>query len=457
MDENTLKDLRDRRKASLDAADAIVGTAETEKRGVTTDEATQIRAHLDEAERCKGELEAADRARLSRAAVDAARREIIQVVPDVARPAADPPPSQEERQQHQVSFRENPATAYQKGDALAAIVGARVRFGGWGQHQAVKWANTTFGENSPQSRALQQSVFTAGGALIPDNFVGSEFIELLRATARVRSAGARVVKLENGSWTTPKVTGGGTGYWVGQEGDFVAPSQQSFGQIKLVEKKYMSIVPISNDLRRNASLDTIRIVRDDLVRVAANDEDIAFLKGTGLSGQPKGAYNWIPAAGKANSQGTTLANIRTDIRTAKTRLSTANAPNVKRAWFMNARPAEYMGWELVDGNGNLAFPQMQQDNGATLGGATVYRDNNISLLLGSGAQTEIYYLEMSECFIGDSMDLEIEIIENMVYETSAGTLRSGVTRDESGIRLIRKTDFGMRHTESGFVLEAVSY
>lgn len=452
MDEKTLKDLRDRRETALASAEAIVQLAETEQRGITADEDTSMKAFMAEAERCKNLLEDANRSRAARAAIDAAKRESV---PEVVRSVeVQPPPVA----LPQVQVMEPESRTYQKGDALAAIVGARVRFGGWGHAQAMSWARNMFGgENHPCVRALQQTNFTAGGALVPDNFVGSEFIELLRATARVRSAGARVVRLENGSFTTPKVTGGGTGYWVPSEGDFVAPSQQSFGQLKLVEKKYMSIVPISNDLRRNASLDTIRIVRDDLVRVAANDEDTAFLRGSGLSGQPKGAYNWIPAAGKANSAGTALANIRTDIRVAKNRLSSQNAPNVRRAWFMNSRSAEYMGWEIVDGNGNYVFPSLQMDSGASLGGAPVYRDNNIPTNLGSGAQTEIYYLEMSECFIGDAMDLEIEIIENMVYETAAGTLRSGVTRDESGIRLIRKTDFGMRHVESGFVLEAVSY
>lgn len=455
LDEKTLKDLRDRRTAALEAADAIVTLADTEKRGVTEDENGKIQAFLADADRLKGQLEENDRAQKARLAIDEARRA---TVPDFMRPATEPPPARTEAGEvPAVVVRENPHKAYQKGDALGAIVAARMRFAGYEQSRAVKWAQQAYGESSPQCRALTQSTFTAGGAMIPENFVGAEFIELLAATARVRAAGARQVTLTNGSFTTPKLTGGATFSWVASEGDNAVPSQQTFGQVKLVEKKGMALVPLSNDLRRNSSLETERIIRDDMVRQTANAEDIAFLKGSGLAGQPKGIYNWIPAAGKGNSAGTTLANIRTDIRTAKNRLSAANAPNVRRAWFMNSRPSEYMGWELVDGNGNLAFPQMQQDNGANLGGASVYRDNNISLLLGTGAQTEIYYVEMSECFIGDSLEMELELIENAVYADAAGTLRSGVSRDESVLRLIKKTDFGMRHTESAFVLEAVSY
>jgi hypothetical protein len=54
------------------------------------------------------------------------------------------------------------------------------------------------------------------------------------------------------------------------------------------------------------------------------------------------------------------------------------------------------------------------------------------------------------------MDLEIEIFNNATYNSNSTTLRSGLSRDESVIRLIRKWDFGMRHTASAYVLEAVT-
>jgi len=378
------KDLKARRQAALDAADRIVAVSEEEGRGLTPEEDAEVKSHLAEAKRIEEDLAATARAKAARKAVDDAKRYEV----PASQAAADPndPP------QHP-TVRDR-APAYEKGDALGAIVAARMRFGAWQQPEAVKWARQTYGENSPQCRAMQQSVFTSGGAFIAENFVGAEFIELLRATAQVRRAGARSITLVNGSATIPKLTGGASGTWMGSEGDNATPNDMSTGQVKLVEKKYMVLVPISNDLRRNSSLDTERVVRDDMIRVAANDEDVAFLRGTGLAGQPKGIYNWVGAAGRANSAGTTLANVRTDIRTAKNKVNNANSPLVRRAWFLHSRSAEYMGWDLVDGNSNFAFPQMQQDDGATLGGGRVYRDNNIPITLGGGANaTEHYYVD----------------------------------------------------------------
>ena len=452
MNEKIEKELRDRRQASLTAAELILSAAETEERGLTAEEDAQVRAQMEEATRLQAELEGAQRAKTARMQLDEAKRYAVPEVMRAVPPGEDPPALETPT----IRIAEHGARAYEKGDSLGAIVAARMRFGAWAQPQAINWARKAYGESSPQCRALQQSTFTAGGATIAENFVGAEFIELLRATAKVRQAGARQVTLTNGTFTTPKMTGGASFTWISTEGDNAAPSQPTFGQVKLTEKKGMALVPISNDLRRNSNLETERIVRDDMVRATANAEDIAFLKGDGLNGSPKGIYYWLTDTQRTNSQGTTLANIRTDIRTVKNALSAENAPMVRRAFFMHSRSADYMGWDLVDGNSNLVFPQMQQDEGAVLAGARVYRDNNISITLTS-TSSEIYYVEMSEFFIGDSMEMELEILENAVYADASGTLRSGVSRDESVIRLIRKVDCGLRHVESAHVLEAVDY
>jgi HK97 family phage major capsid protein len=443
------KVLRERRKEALDKADAIVALAETEQRGITADEKKDFDAHMVEVKRIEEELESAHRAKAAKDELEARKR---YDVPDVARAT---PETEGEQTQH-AEVRENEHRAYQKGDALGAILAARMRYGAHEQQKAIREAERLYGSGSPHVRAMQQSSFTSGGALIPENFVGAEFIELLRPESAFRKAGARVVQLVNGSFTTPRLTGGVSGDWVGSEGDNLTTGEATLGQLKLVEKKYGVVVPFSNDLRRNASLDAIRIVREDLLRAVANDEDAVFLNGSGLLGRPKGVYNWIPAANKANTAGTALANVRTDIRRMKNGLDSANVPYIRRAFLMHSRTMNYMGWDLVDGNSNFAFPSLQSAGGAVLGGDPVYRDNNISIALGGTTNSEIYYVEMTECYIGDSMEMEFDIIENAVYSQS-GTLRSGVSRDESVLRLIRKTDFGMRHTASAFIIEAIAY
>jgi HK97 family phage major capsid protein len=262
-----------------------------------------------------------------------------------------------------------------------------MRFARWEQQRAIEWSRKTYGESSPQCRALQQSSFTAGGAFIPENFVGQEFIERLTATAQVRKAGARSLPLVNGSATIPKLTGGATGTWIGQENDNAVPSQQTTGEVKLVEKKYMVLVPISNDLRRNSSLETERIVRRR--HGHRRRPTTRIWRSCAAAASPvsrRASTTGSAAAAKTNQTGTTLANVRTDIRIMRNRLDGNNVPYNRRAWFMPSRSMNYIGWDLVDGNSNFAFPSMQNANGATLAGDPVYRDNNIPITLGSGRQ-----------------------------------------------------------------------
>jgi HK97 family phage major capsid protein len=440
------KVLKERRDETLAKAEAIVKFTEDEKRGMTAAEKADFDAHMKEVARLEDEIEADERAASAREALTAAKQYDVPAVVRSNAKGNDKPEIEVIEAEHQ---------KYKTGDALGAIVSARMRFGPWEHQRAIEWSRKTYGENAPQTRALQQTSFSSGGAFIPENFVGREFIERLTAKARVRGAGARSLPLVNGSATIPKLVTGATGYWQANEGDNSTKSEPTMGQVKLAEKKYTVLVPISNDLRRNSSLEVERIVSDDMVTVAANDEDSAFLKGTGLAGQPKGIYYWVGSSGRGNSAGTTLAQVRQDIRTAKNALDTNNVPNQRRAWFMHSRSMNYMGWDLVDGNSNFAFPSLQNSNGAMLGGDPVHQDQNISITLTS-TYSEIYYVEMSECFIGDSTAMELELIENATYDVS-GTLRSGVSRDESVIRLIRKVDFAMRHTASAYVVEQVNY
>jgi len=449
MDEKALTELRNQRKKALADADAIVTLAETESRGMTEDEGTKVKAFLAEADRLLGELEAADRARLLRAELDDKKR---QTVPDIARsvPAVVP------ERTPAIEVKENEQKAYRKGDGLTAILAGRMAFDPHQHHVAVREAERLYGTGAPQTRALQQSTFTAGGALIPENFVGAEFIEALRAESAFRRAGPRMVTLTNGSFTTPKLTGSTTVSYLPNEGDNLATSEPTFGQLKLVEKKVGVVVPFSNDLRRNASLEAIRVVTEDLVRTVAIDEDTQCFNGTGLVGTPKGIYNWIPAANKTGQTGTALANVRTDIRKMKNGLDSANVPYSRRAFFMHSRSMNYIGWDLVDGNSNFAFPSLQSAAGASLGGDPVYRDNVLSITGGGGSnESQIFYVEMSECYLAESMDMEIQIFDNAAYSQS-GTVRAGISRDESVIRLIRKWDFGMRHTSSAWIIEAVT-
>ena len=450
-------DRRTQIREALEAAHKISKTAADAKRALSPEEITQIEAHEQRATDLQAEIDAettsaavakrvSDRLAAAKAAAPESQRgQGALEVPDDAN----------------IEAFESEERKYKRGDAIGALVSAAKRFG-HDKAAAIEWARRTYGERSRQCRAMQASNFAGGGSVIAPNFVGSELIELLRATAMFRKAGARMIPLINGTATLPKITGGASSYW-GTEGDNITPSELTTGAITLTEKKLTSLVPFSNDMLKNSNLAVDRLISDDMVRSAANAEDLACFRGSGLLSQPKGIYQWVGSAGRDNSAGATLANIRTDVRAAKKRLGNNNAPNIKRAWFMHSQAQDFVGTEIVDANSNLVWPSMADGEGAKWNGGIVYPDNNIPLNLTAGVpatggvQSELYYVEMSECFIGDNEQIELELFANATYADASGTLRSGISRDESVIRLIRKMDFALRHVESAHVTEQITW
>ena len=143
--------------------------------------------------------------------------------------------------------------------------------------RAARIADKWFGEDNATSKALSSGDATAGGFLVGEE-MSSEVIELLRPQAVVRRSNPVVMPMDRGSLTLPKITGGASSSYVG-ENDNGGLTEQTFGTVKLTFKKMVTLVPVSNDLLRFASYNADAIVRDDLVMSMANREDLAFIRG----------------------------------------------------------------------------------------------------------------------------------------------------------------------------------
>jgi len=148
-----------------------------------------------------------------------------------------------------------------------------------------------YGENHPVTKALQTkalgvSTGSGGGFIVPPDYA-NEIIELLRPKAVVRAASPRVIPMPRGTMTMPGQTSAATASYTG-ENKPISASQQAFGEIVAQAHKLTALVPISNDMMRYADPAVDAIVRDDLVKVNALREDLAFLIGEGTQGSPRG-------------------------------------------------------------------------------------------------------------------------------------------------------------------------
>jgi HK97 family phage major capsid protein len=340
------------------------------------------------------------------------------------------------------------------------------------------------------NRALIVSVGASGGFIVPPDYV-NEIIELLRPKAVVRSSGPRMMPMPRGTMTLPGQKSAATAQY-GSEVQKIASSQQSLNQIVAAYKKLTALVPVSNDMMRYADPAADAFVRDDLVKVLALREDLAFILGDGTQDTPRGfisfANGWVAAnagtvgiwsttanstlavngADPANSTGGnfitsnqtyTLATVAAELGGAVNRLDTANVPEDKRVWLMHPRSFNYL-FNVQNSLGVYVYRD-ELSQGKLLSypfKKTTQIGTNYYNADGSNKDNSFVFLvEMDEAVILDSMSLELAISREGMYIDAGGNTVSAFQNDQTLIRAIAEHDFQMRHDQSIAVIQNVRW
>jgi HK97 family phage major capsid protein len=296
-------------------------------------------------------------------------------------------------------------------------------------------------------KSLNESVFAAGGALVPQDFM-NEVIELLRAKTVVRAMGATSIPMNMGSITMPFQDTASTANYIGELQNIPA-SQPSFGQLTLSAKKLVSLVPISNDLLRDSSINVDGLVRDDMVRSMSLREDIAFIRDNGAVNTPRGMRFWaIPGnvfvRTAAGGPGTaTLNEITNDLFLAMTNLENLNVPLDNAGWIITPRTKSGL-MRLRDGNGNFVYRD-EMLRGTLLGfryNSTTQIPTNLNVV-GANNDTEVYFADFRSLVIAESTSLEVSVYEGGAFNDGVNVV-SGISTDQTIIRTLARHDFGAR-------------
>lgn len=316
---------------------------------------------------------------------------------------------------------------------------------------AADFAAKTFGEQHPATKALATGIGSAGGFLVPEQY-SSDIIELLRAVALVRRAGARTLSM-NGTTMVPRINSGTAASYVGENSD-IKSTGMTFGQIRLTSRKLAAVVPISNDLLRSPGPNADAIVLDDLLASMANAEDQSFLRGDGTGNAPKGILHWMNAGNSQASAGATAANIETDVQFLIGSLINNNVRMINPCWMMPPRSKLKLEF-LKDAVTNvLTFPEVSEKG--QLKGYPIFTSNNIPINLGGGSATEVYFVDMADVLIGEEMGVEVKVSEEASYNDGT-QLVSAFSQDQTVVRVITKHDICMRHDRSAAVITGATY
>jgi HK97 family phage major capsid protein len=309
------------------------------------------------------------------------------------------------------------------------------------------------------TKALAASDSTAGGFLVQDE-VAAEIIELLRPASVVRTLGPRMAPMDTGTLRLPKITGGASGGYIGENANITA-SEQTFGQVVANAKKLAVLTPVSNDLIRRASANAEAMVRDDLRDALAQRSDLAFIRGDGTSGSPKGLKDWAATANNLNASthapaSVTLANVTTDLGRMLQALADANVPMRNPGWIMEPRTWRYL-ITVRDGNGNLVFKD-EMDGGTLFGipfGRTSQIPRNLDASGSAGNdETEVYLADFADVVIAESESLMIDVSTEAAYHDGSNVV-AAFSQDQTVIRAIMEHDLVVRHEESVVLMEQV--
>ncbi len=382
------------------------------------------------------------------------------------------------------------------GSAKSLVVGGMIRMCARGDgniFNARSAALEQYGEAHPVTRALVTSAGASGGFIVPPDYM-NEIIELLRPLAVVRSSNPRVIPMPRGTMTLPGQATPATASY-GTEAVAISSSQQTLNQIVASFKKLTALVPVSNDMMRYADPAVDAFVRDDLVKVLALREDLAFLLGDGTQNSPRGflsfANGWVLAQGgtagswltNGNStaavDGTgsnpliganggnfitsnetyTLATVAQELGGAVNKLDTANVPETKRVWFMHPRSFNYL-FNVQNSLGVYVY--RDELSRGTLLGYPFKKTTQIPINYWDATGTNkdcsfVFLAEMDEAMILDSMSLELAVSREGTYIDASGTTWSAFQSDQTIIRAIAEHDFQVRHDSSVAVIQFVRW
>lgn len=295
-------------------------------------------------------------------------------------------------------------------------------------------------------KQLSATTPSEGGFLINEQYA-RDIIPLLLSKTAVMELGARRVPMPGGNLNLPKLSGGATSYYIGENSN-ATKSQQTFGNLKLSSKKLVTLVPVSNDLIRNASPEADAIVRDDMVQQMRLKIDYTAMYGDGTNFTPLGIKNGVSTANLTTATG--AATLTADVPgTMIGDLMNQNIPMLSAGWIFNSKI--WSAFYNLKTTTNQYIYRAEMDRNM-LNGFPFRISNQITTANSTAGTTyfDIFFGDFSEFIFGDEMAFEFQASnEASWYDGSA--LQSAFSLDQTVLKITAKHDMALRHNASFLV------
>lgn len=292
-------------------------------------------------------------------------------------------------------------------------------------------------------KALGVSVGTEGGFLVPE-VLAQEVIPLLYAKTAIFESGARKIDMPSGNLTIPKLVGGATAYYQGENLP-AGKSQPKFGNVSLKSRKLITLVPTSNDLLRSSSASADAIIRDDMMQQMRLKLDWAGLYGDGTDFVPLGVKK-VP---NIQTYGGGAVMTADDPATMIGQLKGKNTPMLSPGWIFNSIMEAYIR-NLKTTTGAYIY-RSEMDTKGTILSLPYHTTEQIPLGTDNHVTTDIFLGDWAELIFGSEVDFEMASSQEAAYDIGGGQMISAFSNDQTILRVLSKHDYGVRHATSFLV------
>lgn len=305
------------------------------------------------------------------------------------------------------------------------------------------WATTEVGRKAA-SLANDETL----GFLVPSQVI-AEIIPLLRSKLILEQLGVTFLDdLVGSPVEIARETGGGTGYWVGENSD-ITESDQKVDMMRLRPHKAGILTKISNTLIRTGGPRVESFVRNSITQTLARTIQTAFFNGTGADGQPLGVLNAdnILATDHSSAAITLIA-----LQQMVEDIEFNNGDTGTMGWAMNPRLkgsihqlVRHHGGAAGNATDPLFFPGAPtQGLPSTILGIPVMTTTDLPLVAGDG---DIVLAVWAETILGNWGMMEL------AASTETG---DAFKQDQTWLRALQEVDVGVRQPKSINVLQNVA-
>ncbi len=273
-----------------------------------------------------------------------------------------------------------------------------------------------------QTRVLTQAV--AGASMIAEDLLDGSFIDLLRNRMILSALGVTMLNGLDGDVAIPRLSGGGTHFWLATDETDITEATQTLDQVTLVPRNVGALSIFTRQLLLQSSVAIEALVRSDIATVLAIAIDTAGLYGTGAGGEPTGVAN---TAG-IGAPGTFAAAVPTfaEVISLETVVAQANALTASLAYAVDTG----MRGSLKSAEKVAATAQFIWEQGNTLNGHRTEVSNQIT-------DGDVFFANWSDLLQGAWGGLDVLIDP---FTLSA--------RGNTRVIAFWTTDFAVRHPES---------